>query len=457
MKHIRSTVLSKTLEPMRVRVLVVALATSALACGGGGGTDKAAKFPEGGEGGPSAATTAPVQAGPAAIVGQPGERADVSADAKEAYARGYQAFATGDLQTAKRAFKEAASKDSKSPAPEYALGVILERLGDSAGAQQSFRAAFNARSDFEWAYGAYALSLASKGALSEADAFLNDKKTKFPSSPRIATYLAEVKSLAGNHGEAQQLAQDALRMNPDFKDAMVTIARDHYRARKIELARYALQAILDGFGEASPARDKDNAEASLLRALVERELGHRTVAFAALEVATRLRPDLVEALIQLGAMRLEAGNAGDAQGLLENAAKFAPQNGLAHLNLGDCYRLLGRPADARRELEQALSLDSSLFLVHYNLGLLFLFSPSIPGLSAGDQVQASISAFERFKTARSKGIGDDVEDLLSRAKAKQAELKGGVAGAAPAGTATPNGSASTSAAPAPKAGAAKTK
>ncbi len=46
------------------------------------------------------------------------------------------------------------------------------------------------------------------------------------------------------------------------------MARDHYRARKLDLAKYALQAMLEGFGESSPARDKDNAEAHLLRGLM---------------------------------------------------------------------------------------------------------------------------------------------------------------------------------------------
>src|SRR5262249_53490883 len=193
----------------------------------------------------------------------------------------------------------------KSPAPPYSLGIVQERLGDLAGAQQSYRAAFSANPDHEISMCAYALSLAGAGHGGEADSFLQDQLRKHDKSPRLTACAGEVKSLQNDHGGAQQLAQDALRLDPDFKDAMVTIARDHYRARKLDLAKYALQAILDGFGDASPARDKDNAEAHLLRGLIYREGGARAVALADFEAAVKRRPDLVEALVNLGSMRLE--------------------------------------------------------------------------------------------------------------------------------------------------------
>ncbi len=118
-----------------------------------------------------------------------------------------------------------------------------------------------------------------------------------------------MKSIEKDSGAAQQLAQDALRMNPDYKPAMVAIARDHYRAHRTELALYALQAILDGFGEASPPRDKDNAEAHLLRGLIEKRGGAPRGGDGRLRGgADQARPDMVEAPIQLGVMKLEAGN-----------------------------------------------------------------------------------------------------------------------------------------------------
>jgi tetratricopeptide (TPR) repeat protein len=364
----------------------------------------------------------------------PDMHADVNDAAKPAYARGWAAWASGDLAAAASAFQEAASADPKSGAPDYSLGVVKDRLGDAAGAQQAYRAAFTAKPDYDVAIAAYAESLAATGHAGEADTFLTDKHGKYPKSARITAALADVKSIEKDSGSAQQLAQDALRIDPNFTPAMVVIARDNYRTRRMELARYALQAILDGFGDASPARDKDNAEAHLLRGLIERESGQRAKALDDFSAAFSKRPDLVEADIQLGVMRLEAGNSTDALPVLESAVRYAPRSALAHLNLGDCYRLSARPADAKREFSSALSLDSTLAAVHYDLGLLYLFSPTIPGTTPDDQVATAIKELDTYRSMRGGKAGgggaDDADDLYNRAKAKQAEMKQGAAAAA---------------------------
>jgi len=362
----------------------------------------------------------------------------LSGTALSRYEEGWKAWLKGDLQTAKTKFQEAKEADPKSPSPPYSLGVVLERLGDTAGAQNAYRSAFTANPEHEISVCAHALSLANSGHAGEADTFLSDRRSKKPNSPRLTACNAELKSIAKDHATAQQLAQDALRMDPDFKEAMVTIARDHYRARKLDLAKYALQAILEGFGDASPARDKENAEARLIRGLIYREGGARAVALADFEAAVKRRPDLVEALINLGSMRLEAGNATEAQPVLESATRFAPNSAIAHLNLGDCYRLLGRYADAKKEFDIALSRDSSLAAAHYDLGLMFLTAPTIPGYTADSQVSTAIKELETYRTMRGPkplpGVQDDIDDLIARAKAKQAELKQTPAAAAPAAT-----------------------
>jgi tetratricopeptide (TPR) repeat protein len=360
----------------------------------------------------------------------------LSGSARSAYEKGWTAWINGDLQTAKKQFQEASSLDSKSPSPLYSLGVVQERLGQTADAQQSYRQAFTVAPDHELSMCAYALSLAGSGHTGEADTFLQDKRNKNKNSARLTACNAEVKSLAGDHATAQTMAQDALRIDPNYKDAMVTVARDNYRARKYDLAKYALQAILEGFGEASPARDKENAEAHLLRGLILRETGARAVALQDFEAAVKRRPDLVEALINLGSMRLEAGNATDAQPVLESATRFSPNNALAHLNLGDCYRLQGKYNDAKNEFDKALSLDSSLAAVHYDMGLMYLTAPNMPGTSADTQVSTAIKELNTYKTMRgpkaAPGVQDDIDDLINRANAKQAELKQQVSTPAPA-------------------------
>jgi tetratricopeptide (TPR) repeat protein len=404
-----------------------------------------------------------VSAGPAAA------SEDMPGDAKDAYSRGFQAWAGGDLQGAKAAFTDAASKAPKAGSPRYSLGCVLERLGDTQGALDAYRAAYTANSKLDVAAGGYALLLARTGRGPDAEQFIADKRAQNPDSVQLMAYNAEVKSIEGDSPGCQKIAQDALAKQPDFKDAMIVIARDYYRARRWDLAKYALQAILDGADDGSiPPRDKGNGEALLLRGLIERDTpGQRKQSLVDLAQAIARRPDLFEAYVNLGEMKLEAGNASEAQGPLEKAVKYAPNVAVAHVDLGECYRLLGRPGDAKKEYDTTLGLESTMAGAHYDLGLLYLFSPNVPGVaSQDDQLAKAIQEFETFKSMRGakvgKGAGDDVDDLLNNAKRKQSELNmkkqaaaaAAAAPPAPAASGAPAGSAAPAAPAAPPGSAA---
>ena len=81
--------------------------------------------------------------------------------------------------------------------------------------------------------------------------FLEQKRAQNPDSTALTVYLAEVKSIEGDSPGCQQLAQQVLAKQPNDRDAMVVIARDYYRHHRWDLARYALQAILDGADDGS--------------------------------------------------------------------------------------------------------------------------------------------------------------------------------------------------------------
>lgn len=413
--HVKRNSNLRSLQALGAQLLVLALLE---ACGGG---DKKVNTPANAGGADPQAAVAAVPG----ITNAPPEAAQLEGGARDAYARGWAAWSAGDLAGAKMQFADSVSKDGRSPATHYALASVLDRLGEKVSAQQSYRTSYTVKPDFDLGMCGYAFSLARSGHVGEADGFLSERRQNNPNSARIATCLAEVKSMQNDSATAQQLAQAALTVDPDFKEAMVVVARDRYRAHQLELAKYALEAILEGFGDKSPARDVGNPEALLIRGLIAREQGSRMGAMSDFEKALQKRPDFVEALIQVGSMKLEAGNAGEAMPLLEKAVRFDPNNALAHVNLGDAYRLLGRPQEAKREFDTSLNLDSTLAIAHYDLGLLYLFTPNFPGATPDSQVSSAIKEFETYKSMKGgKGVaGDDIEELLSRAKAKQNELK----------------------------------
>jgi Tfp pilus assembly protein PilF len=461
MKKVRdmTRVSTNRLTNTRFGCVCVALGAGLLsvACGGAA-TEKGAAAP--------VAETAPPTGAPAATpAGQQfaipdaptstdsaaSNRPKMSGSAQSAYNAGMDAFKAGDLAGAKNQFTQATQADPKAYQAFYSLGVVRERLGETSGALTSYRQATTVVPDYEPAIVAYAVLLARTGKPDDAVDFLNQRQAQMSKSAAVTAALAEVKSIQGNSGEAQRLAQEALKLNPDYRPAMITLARDHYRSRRLDLALYALKGILDGYGEENPPRDKNNAEAHLLRGLIYKEQGLRGPAIQDLQKALELRPDLVEARVQLSSYYLESGNATDAQQMLEPALKYDSDNVIAHLNLGDAYRLLGRPADSKRELEWVKNRDSSIAQVHYDLGLLYLFTDNFPGVTptqAADTAIDELNQYKKMKPRVAGGTPDDTDELITRAKTKKALIDAKAAEAAAPPPAAAPATAPTAAAPA---------
>ncbi len=409
--------------PIVLLLLATACGTSATTQGpqapAPGTAPPATTAPEVGEQGPQTATVD--EPSSARAVSAP--RPEMSAKAKEAHEAGLKAFAAGDLAGARTQFQAATAADDKAFQAFYSLGVVAERQGQPAAALTAYQRSIEIVPDYEPAIVAYGVLQAKQGGADRAAAYLKEQAGKFPESAAITAALAEVRSIQGDHGEAQRLAQDALKKNPDYRPAMVTLARDHYRSRRLDLALYALTGILDGFGPENPPRDKDNAEARLIRGLIYREKNRRKLAIDELTRAVELRPDLVEARLQLATYMLEAGNAQGALPHLESAVRYDNGNVLAHLNLGDAYRLLDRPQEAQRELEWVAKAAPNRPEVHYNLGLLYLLSKPIPGMTEKQMTEKAIEHLELYKTRGVRGGPDDAEELISRAKSKKALLE----------------------------------
>jgi Tfp pilus assembly protein PilF len=445
------------MKRLEMTALIALLGVASVGCGGGKeqapAKSPAAARPTNVDGaGQAAATSGQFGMSDAPTSGEAANRPKMNASAQEAYNAGLQAFQAGDLEGARAQFTRAIQADGKAYQAHYSLGVVRERLGDTPGALASYRNALAVVTDYEPAIVGYGVLSARSGRAAEAEDFLRQKQSRMPKSAAVDAALAEVKSIQGDSGAAQRLAQESLKKNPDYRPAMVTIARDHYRTRRLDLALYTLKGILDGFGTENPPRDPNNAEARLLRGLIYREQGSRKPAIDEFRKAIELRSDLVEARVSLAAYLLEAGNAPEASQLLEGAIRYDKGNVLAHLNLGDAYRLLGKTMEARRELEWVASKDNSLAAVHYNLGLLYLFSENVPGVSPRQAADKAIAELEMYKRMKPRTAGpDDTDELITRAKTKKALIESkeqeNAAGAAPAGAA-PAGAAPAGAAPA---------
>lgn len=417
-------------EKRAIWILLVALGSG---CGTGAKGQAPAESPEGGSAAPPSSPEArgPLPGSEFALRDAPssGESAEnrpkLSPEAARPYAIGLTAFRSGDLGTAQREFQKAVVADPRGYQAYYSLGAVKERLDDLGGAEAAYQKSVEIVTDYEPAIVAYALLLARTDRAAQGEQYLSAKVAAFPKSAALPAALSEITSMRGDSGEAQRLAQEALKKNPGYRPAMLAIARDHYRTRRLDLALYALRGILDGYGVENPPRDKNSAEARLLRGLIYKDQEARAAAIDELRKAVEIRPDLVEARVQLGALLLESGNASEAATLLEDATRFDPDHVIARLNLGDAYRVLGKAGEAKRELEWVAQKDPSLYQVHYDLGLLYLFSKSVPGATPVQAAERAITELEAYKKTRSRkpGPGDDTDELITRAKAKKSLLE----------------------------------
>lgn len=81
------------------------------------------------------------------------------------------------------------------------------------------------------------------------------------------------------------------------------------------------------------------------------------------------RPDEVNSLHLLGAIRLASGDAESARVLISRALELKPDYAEAHLNLGSVWRALGQPQQALASYDAALALRADLVDAHYNRGV----------------------------------------------------------------------------------------
>ena len=355
------------------------------------------------------------------------KRVSLTGASRESFEGANKAFAEGRLVDAKAGFEKASREAASAAAPLVGIGAILERQGDAPGAVDLYRRAIAVEPDNGDAAHALVFGLVASGQGAEAVSFARARAEKYAKSAAAATLHSEAASASGDSATAQSEAQRALALDSSYVPAMVAVARDHYRAGRVSMTAYALKALLDGIDEATPARAKDCAEALLLRAAIDRRTpGRRTAALEAFSKVYALRPDLTEASLALGVMKLEAGNAEEAIVPLETGVRFAPKNAFVATALGDAYRLAGRYAEAKATLEKAVALDAALAAPHYNLALLFLYAGDKAGLGNEERYAAAQREMEAYVGLRGPkappGVDDDADSLLATAKQKLAEV-----------------------------------
>lgn len=142
-----------------------------------------------------------------------------------------------------------------------------------------------------------------------------------------------------------------VRLAPPQPDGPLARGRRALRRRRLDEAADAFAAAL-----AVAVEPADKAAARNACALVLLARGQRDAAAAEWEAALAVHSGCVEALVNLGNVRLEAGDAAGAVERFQAALAIDPDFADAHHNLGVAYKRLGRRAEAVRALRRATAL-----------------------------------------------------------------------------------------------------
>lgn len=173
---------------------------------------------------------------------------------------------------------------------------------------------------------------------------------------------------------ARELSTDPSAMGGGFLGEMRLDAMDKQLAdAAAALAPGELTPVIDSgtrhiILERLPRDFRDQAAELYRQASALRTQGKMEAASEKCDLALRIYPQFLRALIFLGSVYGQNGNAQRAAGILEYAVRLYPNDASAEYNLALAYEALGRAADAVAAYRRALEVEPDLVPAYENLG-----------------------------------------------------------------------------------------
>jgi tetratricopeptide (TPR) repeat protein len=195
----------------------------------------------------------------------------------------------------------------------------------------------------------YAEFLDLTGDLNGAVAQWRQVEQLVPHYPVAWFYAGKLLGRLGRFAEAQPELERAVRIRPDFADAVLELGRALAKQGRIDpaLARY----------QEAQRLNPDNPVLYFSMADAVAQKGDRSRAMEYLREAIRLRPGYWEARYFLGVELAVRNQIQEAQVEFAEVVRLKPDYALGHLNLGVALAKQGKMAEALKAFEQTLKLD----------------------------------------------------------------------------------------------------
>jgi tetratricopeptide (TPR) repeat protein len=189
----------------------------------------------------------------------------------------------------------------------------------------------------------------------------SDVISKNPLNPRAHNSLGSVLAEQGRLEEAARHFSEALRIMPDYVDALNNLGSAQGRMGKPkEGVKYFSEAL---------RIDPDYGEAHYNMGIVLERLGNFDLAVTHLLEAIRIRPDYWEAHNSLGSIQMKQGKLREAERHTLEALRLNPDYAEAYNNLGSALARQGKRKEAMEHFSKALNLNPEYADAHYNFGV----------------------------------------------------------------------------------------
>jgi predicted O-linked N-acetylglucosamine transferase (SPINDLY family) len=206
---------------------------------------------------------------------------------------------------------------------------------------------------------------------------LHDAVRLKPDFPEALVVLGAVHETLGSNADALATLQAALRQRPDYGLAM--------RSCGLLLGRLGRWAEAEPCLRHAVAADAGDAEAACWLGNTLVHLGRTGEAAQCYSGALRARPDFPEALCSLGCILVDRGRTGEARQMLDRALELRPALAEAHLGMGNLHHAELRLEEAAESYRRAIALDPRFLVAHCNLGhVLVLTGQSKAALASYD-------------------------------------------------------------------------
>jgi Flp pilus assembly protein TadD len=276
--------------------------------------------------------------------------------------RGKAYLEEGKLPEAKDHLEKARAKDPKSVEAAFYLGLAKEKLGDKAGAEQSYK-----------------------------DALKLDPKLAEAAGNLTALYLED----PARADEAIKILKETLAKVPKDTALMTNLAYAYGLKKDVENASKQYEAIIAGGGAGVEVR---LAYGQLLLDAKQKERAAEQFKKGA-EVADKDAP----MLITLGLLLGQAGAFGDCVRAFDKAIALKADHPESYVRRGICRHELKDEAGARADYEAAIKIKPDFAAAHYYLGVSWMMDKNYPTAKA-ELTKASTLAGESElgKRARQK-------------------------------------------------------